>query len=59
MGRKTDGVEEEHRGCQAGRSPVEGAVLEQQRADIAVTLEELEAVEARCRERLAELDRKR
>ncbi|HEX7005959.1 MAG TPA: MerR family DNA-binding transcriptional regulator [Alphaproteobacteria bacterium] len=35
------------------------AVLEQQRADIAVTLEELEAVEARCRERLAELDRKR
>ena len=31
------------------------AVLEQQRADIAVTLEELEAVESRCRERLAEL----
>ena len=32
------------------------AVLEQQQADIAVTLEELEAVESRCRERLAELD---
>jgi DNA-binding transcriptional MerR regulator len=31
------------------------AVLAQQRDDIAVTLEELEAVEARCRERLAEL----
>jgi DNA-binding transcriptional MerR regulator len=34
------------------------AALEQQRADIAVTLEELEAVEDRCRERLAELDGK-
>jgi DNA-binding transcriptional MerR regulator len=32
------------------------AVLEQQRADIAVTLDELEAVESRCRERLIELD---
>ena len=31
------------------------AMLEQQQADIAVTLEELEAVESRCRERLAEL----
>jgi DNA-binding transcriptional MerR regulator len=31
------------------------AALEQQRADIAVTLEELEAVEDRCRARLAEL----
>ena len=31
------------------------AVLAQQQADIAVTLEELEAVESRCRERLAEL----
>ena len=34
------------------------AVLEQQRADIVVTLEELEGVEARCRERLAELGAK-
>jgi DNA-binding transcriptional MerR regulator len=34
------------------------AVLEQQRTDIAVTLEELEAVEDRCRERLKELDGK-
>jgi DNA-binding transcriptional MerR regulator len=31
------------------------AALEQQRADIAVTLEELEAVEDRCRERLKEI----
>lgn len=30
-------------------------LLEQQREDIAITLEELETVEARCRERLAEL----
>ena len=34
------------------------AALEQQRADIAVTLEELEAVEDRCRARLKELDGK-
>lgn len=33
------------------------AMLAQQREDIEVTLEELDAVEARCRERLAELKR--
>jgi DNA-binding transcriptional MerR regulator len=33
------------------------AVLQRQREDIAITLSELDAVEARCRERLRDLDR--